>query len=492
MQVIKMIMVGTGTYNDVYRRNYTPNFNEKNVNMLHERTQGGAEINSHLIGDFANEMLAPSVQPTGDVMIPNGWDTPRLRFVMVVRADIYNGYVDHIISGYTDYIGVTPQMAVDPAMRLYFNSIYVINQIPQPGGGLLPTVMSANHILRNDIVDAYGNMLPPPHQGAVQAPTMHTMRPEDVFASIGIHRQYGDQSNQLIDFRSSLDQSIKLSQRSNANPSDYIAKTLSGYKNSLQLVDDGVMYNNDQNSPAYIRQTSLAKQECRETSPRKMDALTYINEASLNDTAYFIRGYITYGELAQATGNLDHVCKIRLSDPGVQRVPQAQRGDSEHWHGANHETTTAVLISTSVPTIMNDSGLTSVTFYFTNDCINGQWDFRLLNAQSIVGEMVDITSLMQRFEHQMRSGFLNQLTFSNQQLITMTVYIDLINDAKIDLSINRQPMVTYRPPNFCDALNVPVVAPSDQQLKRIGADIEQVAVSMPAFQNPNLTPPHYR
>lgn len=178
MIIEKLIMVQTGTYNDIVRRPFNTNVDNETLTQFQEATLGGSNVSVGAISGVAGAILRPSAQPEGYVYIDNGWEEPRLRFIMEVSHGVRMGCKQsQILTGYTDYVGVTPNGNVDPNMRLYFNNSINLREvgIDAPTGRQSQTrVTDSSHIL----------MQPYSANDAWHGNTPLTMRPQDLFSQM--------------------------------------------------------------------------------------------------------------------------------------------------------------------------------------------------------------------------------------------------------------------------------------------------------------------
>lgn len=131
MNITKLILVETGTYNDMALRPFHTQFNQQSQLQLTEATRGGRNLSSSNLAGIAGQIIQPSAMALGTVSIDNGWNTRRFRFFM--RVEHENRFGDTIVqflTGYTDHCDTTLQSRfVDPNMRLYFNNSITMREV---------------------------------------------------------------------------------------------------------------------------------------------------------------------------------------------------------------------------------------------------------------------------------------------------------------------------------------------------------------------------
>ena len=80
--VVKLIMIHTGTYDDMPMRAYTGAFNMDIANAFNHVTSNGSLISAQAIAPIASQIIAPEASPSGLAQIAEGWSNQRLRFLL--------------------------------------------------------------------------------------------------------------------------------------------------------------------------------------------------------------------------------------------------------------------------------------------------------------------------------------------------------------------------------------------------------------------------
>ena len=117
MNVVKLIIQKTGTFNEQYRRPYSTNLTANVEQNILNSVNGRQNIKASTVAGAAMDFIAPSATPETNVPIANGWGTPRLRFLLEIQ------HVDHMgvknneyVTGYTEHSDVSMNGLVDPKM----------------------------------------------------------------------------------------------------------------------------------------------------------------------------------------------------------------------------------------------------------------------------------------------------------------------------------------------------------------------------------------
>lgn len=481
MRVIRCLMVKTGTYNDVAARPYQTQFDTHKLNQFQEVTQGGRYVSGSTLAGVAGGMLRPTAEAEGIVGIENGWDTPRLRFLMEVEysSDIMGAGQRQFMSGYTDYVGVSANHAVDPKMRLFFNSSVTVRntvEMTPVGRQTIGRVMDSSHILRSTelqpLTSGLGapgvpgqnpmmgsSMFRGPGLSQFGQPSPTLMRPQDVFSSMST-RVLDDAD--ILDYRT-MAMGPSKSRRSNGSAPDYLSRTLKAYS-AARAHDD--VYQGD-----FADVMEEARGQVQE-SPVTQDL--WLHQLS-RATQFGDTMSVTWGELCSMDPNIDGVAQIILGDSGNGMGPVSTRGNSEYWTTSTMQTIAATILSNSVPSLLMDLMMTQVDFMATNQTLGGAdpFDIKILHAQGFA-QNLDLTPYLQRFEGRLITEVLRDLTSNNAIDINLRMSVDILGETTIDLEMNGEPSIRYVMPSFCDALAAPVMTMNPDRLRDLSSDLSSL------------------
>lgn len=456
----RALFVETGTYNDMSVRPYDTELDLHKVHQLQEVTDYGRMTSADAMSSIAGQILRPMAQGQGTVQIANGWDVPRLRFILEIEHPATNGMaaLHQIITGYTDYAGFhagVGTVSIDPNMRLFFNNVMTLRAVEHHtsfGSQVRTNVADASHIIATSGLQTPG--FGQPYQGPV------TMRPMDVYGKMAT-AFLGDDT---LDTRPSFAEGpVKKSKRGHGSASQYMSSVITAYEDTLS--------GNEGYADDYMRTMSKARTLVSDAPITQDLFLMEVNKRS----SFCEGGSLTYAELCSIEPSLDYNAKVIparsvASEGGYQ---QHNRGQSEYWTTPTTETVNATILSHSVPSIMMDLMLTRVAFVATNRTINGDYDVRIADARSFA-QGVDLSPYLSTFQQRLRYEILQGLSCNNQLDFEITAMIDVLGETRITISMNGGPAYDFVTPSFCDALMSPVVANGGDVLEHISGDLTQL------------------
>lgn len=475
VNVVKCIMIQTGTYDDMPTRAFTGSINGETINAFQHATNNGTLINAQSIAPIATHLIAPEASPSGLAQIQNGWGNQRIRFLLELAFTSPMGDVtSQYLTGYTDYPGVTrvagsaDRVVFDPQMHLFINNIITINR-GQYNGVELPRVWDASQLIfQTGSVQNLGFQQPAPN-------TQFLMTPEEVLNRVGIS-YYGQPHVDVTDLRGKLNISgMAKSRRSNCLPSTYLAKTVSELHNQQMANGDDQFFN----------LASIAAKNLSELPDYTDKALNLLNKLSFN-----ARGSITYGELNEVCPDTDtktafidktvSSSQIQAAQSGAHAnflLQGAQRGSSAPLTGSNEETIVATIVAQAVPAIMTDLMLTSISFS-ANNLVSVGNDFAItIHGFKTFLTDVDITPQLQQFLYRLKNEILIAVTFNGQKPIKLDATVDILGDTFIGIQMNSH-NYEYQVPSFCDALLTPVVTSNIQQLDTVAGVVHGLVSSL--------------
>ena len=469
--ISKLLLMETGTYNDMAYRPYQTNLTLQTAHQVQEATQGGKDLSASTLSGVVGGVVSPSTEPHGAIQIPNGFAERRFRFMMEViytndNSALSSDQTRQIICGYTDHPGATRQGSVDPQMVLYFNSSVIIRDVVELQGGkrvVRSTPSDASHLLSGDYQPNFDT----------QQVGHHLMRPQDLFNSMSSSLV---QSDMVFDARTTFASGAQKSRRSNTCSPTYLSRTLQAYKQATQDDQNFVAAEENlyDNAHGLVRERLISQDPfLAEVSMRRFGA---VGGGSL------MNNNITFGELEQMSPGLDGRTAVVFAQgvsqqptnmPFGEDVPHS-RGVTEHWGGTNVETVAATTISHSVPSLMADLMLTKAAFSFTNKTLTGEPDIRIMDARSFA-DNIDLTPYIEVFINRLAVEVMRDLTRNNMFEVEMIVQVDMMGETHINISMNGGPHIHYCTPSFCDALMAPVLATSNENLRTVAHDVQQLS-----------------
>lgn len=431
-----LLMVHTNTYNDQVIRPFEANVNTNIMESLREATQYGESISSAGLAGVAGSVLRPQAQAASGIVMYNGWDTRRIRFMLSVTVPMGGGgFVHEVVSGYTDHYGLSVDgTSVDPNMRLFFNNTVVMNscQVPTAGMGMQNQVR---------VAEATHLLMPAPGYSNGSAIDTHTMRPEDLMNAISTN-MITDGSR--LDMRTNFAMSpVKKSYRTNALAPEYLARTLKAVDHAMQID------NNMEHNTLYAEARGFVKEPM-------LNADMFIGMLA-HRTRFKENGFITYAELCAVFPETESV-RTTIMPREAQRVTSMMpgRGETEYWHMPTNETVIATILTHAVPALMMELMLTKLTFTATNMTLNGQPEIQFRDPRGFIDGM-DMTPYVQRFMHRFLTEVMADITRNNLFQVNLAMTCNILGDTMITISISGGASVDYVAPSFCDAMFSPLI-----------------------------------
>lgn len=452
----KLFLTETGTYNDMPYRPLKANADLESIRNMQEVTQGGMYITPATVAGVAGGILRPSSEIEGISTIANGWGNARFRFMMEVVVNQGPGTTTrHILSGYTDHHDVSFRKTLDPNMRLYINGGVKINQS-------MATTPTGNQVYTRPI-ESYqlltGSYAPSWNQQGGGIITQ-SMRPEDVFCSIS----KSILGNNVTDYRSSFAMNAKKSRRSNNLAPTHLATTLKAHTSATAAAHDTTddFQTLMENARGFVIEDTVGSD----------DFLSFLGRnSSFNDESS-----ISYSELLSMDPTLEG--RVLVSELGqTYRNDVHRTGQTEYWTSSTQETVIATILSQSIPAMMSELLLPKVSFWATNQTMDGSYDVRILSHAGFSTAM-DMTPQLITFMDRIRTELLRDITRNNQIGINITVDADIMGDIKVSVSMNNNPTVDYNTPVFCDALFSSVITNTPNGLDRMASAVGDIAENL--------------
>lgn len=447
IQITKLLIHETGTYEDQMRRAYHTQLDPQTMSTLVERVAGADRYVPQQFASMAGSFIQPQATPEKAVAIPNGWGERRARFMMeVVHTRPATGTrTVEIITGWTDHLGVSGQL-IDPNLNFYVNATTrtrVVQVMTPQGWQNSVSVIENSHVLAD-----HG------WAGIAGAEKEHRMRPEDVYATM--HRMSADIGD-AMDMRSVVTSQAIKSRRGNALPAGYMASILDMHRQAANGGSAMAMGAQD----VLTRARSIALEEQIQADPF-MYAIGQLRGAVADNR-------FTFSELCRLDPNTDNVTLVQYLGQTHQHEVH-QRGQTQHWQGSDRDTQVATILSQSVPALMMDVALTRLVFKTTNLNFGSRVTTQVLDVQGFSD--MDLTPNIQRFVNDLETTVLPHISWNNQVGFAIQMNVDLVGETWIKLQLDSDPMVDFVTPSFADAMMVPVVTANANQAMTLARDFD--------------------
>jgi hypothetical protein len=462
INVLRLVLQETGTYNIQYYRPYlintTPASTEKLLRKVESTVQQNGKVSSASLSGMGEELIAPQAAPQAPVAIPGGWTDKRIRFVLeVLITNSFGAQSIYYVQGYTNYFGISPSGHIDPNMLFIINSVFQLSRraVSTPTG----------QIYQDRIIDCSHLLVSPQYLDPTSQLSLYTLQPVDLFSYIQAsaydagynaldqYDQIGSneiKSKIMIDTRLMTSaNTFKSSQRRNSAPLDYLSQTLN-YGIQSQIAND----TNEGYIAPYHDTVSIARgfAESDESKLKNSDFISLLNNDNFTN-AQQITSVFTLGQLMKFDPNTPAVTNYLKLDPN-QRAQLHQSGLTSNWNGSDKTTQVAVILANSVPTIMSQCLISRIHFRSTNLMLAGQFTTQIIDAKSLSNTV--LTSMFELFKERIEREIIYDFTYGNMIGYTLDVRCDMFGETTIKISLDNEPEVIYVVPSFCDSLITPV------------------------------------
>lgn len=456
LNIVKLTMIETGTYNPMFRRPYETASPTRAIQVLQESTANmSGPVSAAGIAGIANEFLRPSAAPEAQIDIVNGWNEKRMRFVMEVQYRFATGTeITVMILGYTDHIGINVGThSVSPELRFYVNSVLhmrTTRHITPMGAQSYQTVVDNSHILANPNYDS------PRMTGNQET----RLRPEDVF-SLQTRAGLVDTGGFTMDIRSTNTRQAVKSRRSNNLATSYMADILTSFSNAkkTQSGDDGAA------EALLLAGAREMAGEARISEDPFLNAIGNLRRMPpTND--------FTWRELVSLDPTIENSSRMIVQFLGeAHRFDAHSVGSTAYWGAADKETQLATILMQSISALMMGVAITRIIFRVTNTGPMGEVLYATMDAKGFTTG--DYSMLLDKFQVRLIHEVLNDISLNNAIPYTVEANMDLLGESMITLSYDGPP-VTYVSPSFGDALLVPVITSNPQLADNLASDFAHI------------------
>lgn len=492
LAIVRVIMIKTGQYQDQIARPYQATvLNGNNLDLFHQQTQGGKVVTPTSIATVAGQLVEPQAMSNQVIGIANGWSHERVRFLLEARYVSPMGHVKtFLVQGYSDHPGFTQSGYIDPQMLLYMNNVTVLQEqsyIDPTTGIPMRRMIDNSQVLYRAPTYSYQGFQQP-MQGQNQ---MQTLLPSEVVQHIGVLDMQSKVGN-VMDFRGSFNESPMVkSNRQNALASRYLSSTVNALSGAFKEAAPG--------SAGLLDVTNTAAQLVPE-NPIAMD--NFINTIE-ERTPFKQQGFIAWGDLVAVFPSIDSVTTI--IDRSFQNALMHQNNNAqvgaltsmavdasmmdirnlESWTDASRETVVATTLSHAIPAVMMENFLATLEFNVTNQTMNGQPQFTILQDQQTGRpkfdtfiDGMDMTPYLQKFHTTLVAEIMANISYGNQHSYNLIMRVNILGDTYINISLNGGIPREYLMPSFCDALVAPVVTFNPHDKDRLATGVQQIVGSV--------------
>lgn len=427
---------------------------EQTLQNIHDRLQN-VGVNSIAADTFkgvsANGyLIAPSAAPTSPIMIPNGWATERLNFLMEVEVESnLTSKNVYYFQGYSDVYDPSLSGAIDERnMVFYINSYIAVSRAYYHG--------FAKDIILDNVNVVNGSMM----THAVGADT-HMMRGIDIYhgmQSMLLSNTYGGSIQDTRMLPRMFSESKAVARKEN-NPNNYIASVFkaSVYANGMSEIG-GTAEDKISISINQLNNDNMA------TNP----FVQYLSRIyGRPRTTHF-----TFQDLI----NLDNTVATRThkmqKSSALASAVLPTGTDSANWDRSDATVQVATMFVNAVSSIMLELLLSNITI----DCSN-MFTVDGSIAVNIVGQPMslssaDLSSHYSIFIARVINEVLYDLSYKNQVPFKIMASIDLFNESRLEVSMNNMQSVPYVVPSFSNSLFLPTISNNATHYNALVSDFD--------------------
>lgn len=459
LTINKLLIQVTGTYNNQWARPFEAQINGDLINVVSEQVASARSVSAALFSSGqAATMIQPSAVPERPIIIPNGWGTERLRFMLQLRREDQMGTIQFInVSGFTDYADLSMNGHIDPRTRFFINSINLTSPttVRTPFGST-----EQQRIVRTDQLVVNRDFQP--ILSASGAKNVFSIAPDNVFTHLQAE-DYASASdnNDLLDTRHHITGVPRLMQRQHNSAPQYCASIMDTWRNCSRASEYSMS-----NTQLMDECSQMLKADLAQTNP----FIDFLMKRMRNEHGYMTTfdGSFSYDDLMALDQNVQYVKQMVPMMGGMHQL-----GQTASWESADGLTMAASTLAQSVPSYMSALGFNVFHFTASNNTIGSQIVVVPTSAAGF-NSQADQTRELEALCFKIKAEVLTNITYGNQVSFNLDMRVDVFGETWIELAMNGQAPVCYVMPTFADALAVPTVTIDEQRLANISYDIKSV------------------
>ena len=438
MKLLSVIFRPTGTYSDMPYRPYvglTPTVDQKLA--FARRTHGGIHLDPVTLAQVTNMFIRPGKHAIMCAPIPNGWAERRLTFELVIE---HSNTLLQVVSGYTDYLGVTPDGKFHLDMRLFFNRTTTFRKNEQG----MTELKEACQLLTDP-----SGMRPLPHPQAYT----QTLTPRDVLQTLGL-QSFAGLEDDVVDVRPTfMSSTIKKSRASNCIPSIYLSQIAMAYQGVS--VDDV-----EQEGYHYAMEAAASAV----TEP------LLINDPFLRMVAQN-SGLMTAGSLAYRDfiklpieGCQEEHVKMVTTNADMYHLFH-EKGNTAEWTSTEPSVQIATVLGNAVPALMAEHQISSVNFSAIKNERVDTYELAITGAASWATGV----GTLDLFKRDLRQVVLPHLLYLNgrPQKVSVAGGFSLAGESHMQVTIDNGKSIPFCMPTFADARFTPVLSGLESALNSL-------------------------
>ena len=405
------------------RRSFTLDLQPTNVQLVKNMVDAGIQNNG--ISEIAMAKNAPGMVGKDEIaqatMIPYGWDTERLTWILSVSSpSVMGSTIVTYLQGYTEYYDPGISGLLDPNMLFYINSATTVEIMQDPVTGQEITKPLSVFNLVYDI--AGEGYLEYSHED-----TMLMARPEDIVLGI-----YGKRSQSLIN--------IPTTNAYDENGKAVGSKKLIGTNVATDIIN------------GYLKADGMAEGNMETGMLNSLDIISDTSPMSVPILATIAARYDTNSVSAVHAGVLEELVPgFSLKDiVHSDRIIRGEEGSylatvqTEVMPSTEHNPTAAIaseIADGAIGAVM-DAKLTRVSFIVTNMTADGMVDASLTDVPKTLIPGIDATQLGFKFINVIQHVIFPNVTKGNRMAMSVNATIDIFGVSLITIEMDGYPPYT--------------------------------------------------
>lgn len=475
VKIVKFFIQPTGIYHDAFIRPYVPIAGNTAINKIIEKINNNQKLDVNNISDVATEIIAPSSTPELLAAIPNGWQTSRYKFYLVVESCDYSGhnkFIEHII-GYTNYPGISFQNsenpAIDPKMEFIINSIlvYKVNDFVTNTGYVGSNIQSFNNF----------NLLT--NRNAQKQ--LNALKPENVLNTIRLADQ-GIENNSFVEDYSRTINNYKSTDSSTLNnsPIHWVSNTIGSVHKAI--IDKNTGRDDDPYDDDYYGQTIMTTGPVDHAISRYLSTKDTLSNSSFKN---FLTDRMSQHLISDNVFLFEELVQFNKGPFNYNVLPVSNIGSlhnldmSQDWSGSDILTQNAHLIALTFPELMLKYSLINVSMSFTNQTLDNNIIYNPHGVKSILADDPNEVSRFESFANEYLFMYMNKILDFNSCSATITITCNVLGDIKIEFFnysgyIGNEPHRVYCCPNFANSTFSNVITSDLNNYNQVVNDVNTI------------------
>ncbi len=465
VEIVSMRIQQTGTFHDIYNRPFQMNLDERAIKTVHQRlaSAGKSRITSNSFKGISAGILSPvgEVKERDRIIIPDGWNSPRCRFIMKVVVNSRLGGEDiYYFQGFSSHLGMSISGHIEPDMVWYINGFIRVQQVERSterGMEYFGIVKESAQVIDGRLV--YDR----DHQ-------VDLMRTVDVYGNIQQRFEANGYAENLDDYRTRLNSpgdSI-FARRIDNLPGQYLSSALDTYRRNSDFLSFGV---DTDNILARTQQELSSEIAMLESNPflRQLAVVRGVDSATsftLSDLHDIDPGCRRHGVIAGTV--LDNSALAKLADHNSYVCD---------WREATMEARWAVQIANSLSAIMMSNYHRGFSGSITN--MNMHQQIIILPEDSTpIAEGLPI-EIYERMEENI-VDMMFELSGGGRDDFDVRLSANLYDQTEILISLYGAEERRYFVPSFADSLMTPFFTRDHAALSDLSTDMESLIQRLPS------------